>query len=376
MTMTSIAAMRTAFFHDERCLWHGNPGMFSLFLPVGGWVQPPAGAGLADSPESKRRILSLLQVSSLAEKIEFVGAQMADEQDLLRVHPRAYLDQFKSLSDAGGGDLGFIAPFGQGSYEIARRSAGLALQAVESVVTRRYKNAYALSRPGGHHCLPDKPMGFCLLANVAIAVEAAIARHGLQRVAILDWDVHHGNGTQTIFYERDDVLVISLHQEGCFPPGYSGAEDRGSGRGAGYNLNVPLLPGGGHDAYLYAMQRIVTPAIERFRPELIVVSSGLDANGVDPLARMLAHSGTFKALTLQTMALADRYCDGRLALVHEGGYAETCVPFCGHAVMEALCGEVSDVQDPMREILEAWQPSARFVALQRQLIDEMAAALG
>ena len=369
------AAARTAFLHDERCLWHGTAGGFSLFLPVGRWVQPPAGAGLADSPESKRRILSLLQVSSLAQALEFSSAPMATEADLLRVHAKTYLDEFKALSDAGGGEIGFVAPFGPGSYEIAKLAAGLALHAVDGVVTRRYRNAYALSRPGGHHCLRDRAMGFCLLSNVAIAVEAAIATHGLGRVAILDWDVHHGNGTQSIFYERDDVLFISLHQEGCFPPGYGGAEDRGAGKGLGYNINVPLLPGSGHDAYLYAMDRIVEPALERFRPDLIVVSSGLDANGADPLARMLAHAGTFKAMTERLLALADRHCGGRLALVHEGGYAEAVVPFCGAAIMEALSGTASDIVDPTREMFEAWQPNARQCAFQRQLIDEMAAGL-
>jgi acetoin utilization deacetylase AcuC-like enzyme len=353
-------------------MWHGTAGLFSLFLPVGRWVQPPAGAGLADSPESKRRILSLLQVSNLGPKIDILSAPMATEEELQRVHPQSYLTQFKALSDDKGGEIGLIAPFGPGSYEIAKLSAGLALHAVDSVLSGRYRNAYALSRPAGHHCLPDKPMGFCLLANVAIAVEAALAKHDIGRVAILDWDVHHGNGAQTIFYERDDVLTISLHQEGCFPPGYGGAEDRGAGRGEGYNINVPLLPGGGHDAYMYAMQRIVVPAIERFQPDLIVVSSGLDANGVDPLARMLAHSGTYRELTRQTMALAERFCQERLVVVHEGGYAESYVPFCGLAIMETLSGERSDVEDPALEMLEAWQPNARVRALQRQLIDEMA----
>jgi acetoin utilization deacetylase AcuC-like enzyme len=369
-------AAPTAFFHDERCLWHGTSGLFSLFLPVGRWVQPPAGAGLADSPESKRRILSLLQVSDLADKLHFTSAPMATEAELLRVHPQTYLDQFKALSEANGGELGIVAPFGPGSYEIAKQAAGLALHAVDRVITGDYRNAYALCRPGGHHCLPDTPMGFCLLANVAIAVEAAIAKHGLKRVAVLDWDVHHGNGTQHIFYERDDVLVISLHQEGCFPPGYSGAADRGAGRGLGYNLNIPLLPGSGHEAYLYAMERLVLPALERFAPELIVVSSGLDANGADPLARMLAHAGTFRAMTEQVMAVADRHCKGRLALVHEGGYAEAIVPFCGVAIMETLSGEASGVEDPTAAMFEAWQPNARQVALQRELIDEMAAAAG
>jgi len=367
--------MKTAFFHDERCLWHSSSGLFSLFLPVGHWVQPPSGAGFADSPDSKRRFLSLLQVSGLADKLEITGAPAATEDALLRVHPQSYLDAFKSLSNEGGGDLGMLAPFGPGGYETAKVSAGLAIAAVDAVVKREYRNAYALCRPAGHHCLPDMPMGFCLLANVAIAVEAAIAAHQLGRIMILDWDVHHGNGTQTIFYERDDVLTISLHQEGCFPPGYSGADDRGAGRGAGFNINVPLLPGGGHEAYLYAMERIVVPAAEKFRPELIVVCSGLDANIVDPLARMLAHSGTFKSMTATMMELADQFCGGRLALVHEGGYAEAVVPFCGNAIIEALSGEDSGVTDPTMEMAEAWQPNPRFMALQRQMIDEIALTL-
>jgi acetoin utilization deacetylase AcuC-like enzyme len=306
--MPTRNASGTALLACSRCFCRWGVG-----------CSPQAGAGLADSPESKRRILSLLQVSDLAPQLAFPTAPLASEEALRRIHPAAYLDQFKALSDAGGGEVGVIAPFGPGSYEIARQATGLAITAVDDVLTRRYRNGYALCRPGGHHCLPDQAMGFCLLANVAIAVEEARARHGVGKVVILDWDVHHGNGTQHIFYERDDTLVISLHQEGCFPPGYSGASDRGTGRGLGYNLNIPLLPGSGHAAYLYAMERLVVPAIGRFRPELIVVSSGLDANGADPLARMLAHSGTFRALTEQVMALAEAQCGGRLALVHEGG---------------------------------------------------------
>jgi acetoin utilization deacetylase AcuC-like enzyme len=246
----------------------------------------------------------------------------------------------------------------------------------DTVLRGAHRNAYSMSRPPGHHCLADKPMGFCLMANIAIAVEAARARHGVQRVVVLDWDVHHGNGTQSIFYERDDVLTISLHQEGCYPPGYSGAEDRGAGRGLGFNVNVPLLPGGGHDAYMHAMERIVTPTIHRYKPELIVVASGFDANGMDPLARMLLHSESFRSLTRQIMALADEHCGGRLVVVHEGGYAEAVVPFCGHAVVETLAGVNMGVDDPLLAFTSAQQPNARFAAFQRGLIDEMATALG
>ena len=368
-------AKQTAFFHDERCLWHSTAGLFSLFLPVGGWVQPPAGAGLAESPETKRRIVSLLQVSKLAHEIAMVSAPSASEEDLKRIHPESYLNEFQKLSDKDGGELGMVAPFGPGSYDIAKISAGLTIAAMDQVINGTYGNAYVMSRPPGHHCLPDQPMGFCLLANIAIGIEAAFAKHNLNRVVVLDWDVHHGNGTQACFYERDDVLTISLHQEGCFPPGYSGAEERGAGTGEGFNINVPLLPGGGHDAYLYAMDKIVKPAIEDFAPDLIVVACGFDANAVDPLARMLAHSGTFAALTEEVKSLADKHCDGKLVMVHEGGYAESCVPFCAHAVLEVLTGIKSDVVDPTLEMFEAWQPNPRVTALQREMLDELAADL-
>ncbi len=366
----------TAFFHDEKCLWHCTAGGFSLIAHVGGWVQPPASMGLAESPDSKRRIVSLMQVSGLAAKLNLKSAPMATEEDLLRVHPQSYLEKFKAASDAGGGELGPYAPFGQGSYEIAKLSAGLALHAVDGVLSGQYRNAYSMSRPPGHHCLADSPMGFCLLANIPIAIEAAKKKHGVQRVVVLDWDVHHGNGTQSIFYGRDDVLTISLHQEGCFPPGYSGVEDRGEGKGQGFNINVPLLPGGGHDAYQYAMERVVIPAINRYKPDLIVVASGFDANLVDPLARMLLHSESFRMLTRQVMELADAHCNGRLVVVHEGGYAESAVPFCGHAVVETLVGANMGVEDPYLELGQAWQVNARQAAFQRGLIDEMAMQFG
>ena len=258
----------TAFYFDERCLWHST-GLHALVVPVGGWVQPPAGAGHAESPETKRRIKTLMDVSGLSSQVDVRSAAAVSEEELLRVHPAGYLRQFRLLSEAGGGDLGQLAPFGRGSYEIARLSAGLVAAAIESVLTGSHRNAYALSRPPGHHCLPDLPMGFCMLANIPIAIEAAIARHGLERVAVVDWDVHHGNGTQAIYYERPDVLTISLHQDRCFPPGYGGLADRGSGRGTGYNYNIPLQPGGGDDAYRYAFERIVLPVLDRYRPQLI-----------------------------------------------------------------------------------------------------------
>ncbi|MEW6637115.1 MAG: class II histone deacetylase, partial [Actinomycetota bacterium] len=314
-------------------------------------------------------------VSGLGDRVAQLSASEATEEDLIRVHTRDYLERFKAASDAGGGEEGLFAPFGPGSYEIAKLSAGLARRAVSDVLSGTFRNAYSLSRPPGHHCLPDSAMGFCLLANIAVAIEAARAEHGVEKIAVVDWDVHHGNGTQAIYYERPDVLAVSIHQENCFPPGSGSVDERGAGEGEGYNINVPLPPGSGHETYLYAMRRIAVPALERYRPELIVIASGLDANAADPLARQMLYGESYRQMTRLVVEAADALCDGRLVAVHEGGYAEATVPFCGLAVVETLSGARTPVEDPFEELFAAQQPDPRVVEFQRGLVDEMAKVL-
>ncbi len=364
--------MATAFYHDERCLWHSG-GEQALFMPVGGYVQPPSATGFAENPETKRRFKNLLEVAGIWPKLELRTATPSSREDLLRVHTVGYLDQLKAMSDAGGGNIPpHFAPFGQGSYEIACLSSGLVKQVVEDVVTGAVARAYALSRPPGHHCLPDASMGFCLLANIPVALESVRAKHGPLRVAVVDWDVHHGNGTQAIFYDRADTLTISLHQENCFPPGYGGADDRGMGAGLGANLNIPLLAGCGHQAYLDAFELLVTPALRAFKPDLIVVASGYDASCVDPLARMQATSETFRAMARQVFALADEMCGGKVVVAHEGGYSDIYVPFCGLAVVEELLGSRSPVIDPLLEFADLQQPLADLIAFQRARLEAQA----
>jgi acetoin utilization deacetylase AcuC-like enzyme len=367
--------MTTGFAFDERTLWH-TTGEAALFLRPGGWVQPPAGGGMAESPETKRRFKNLLDVSGLSRHLAVETAPPANEDALRRIHPAKYLQDFKRLSDGDGGILGEESPFGHGSYEIAALSAGLAIHAMDRVLTGAWANAYSLSRPPGHHSMPDHSMGFCLLANIPIAIEEMRARHQIAKVAVVDWDVHHGNGTQAIYWDRPDVLTISLHQNACYPTHLGTTAERGEGAGQGANINVPLLPGGGHQSYLTAIDRIVLPALNRFRPDLIVVASGLDANALDPLARMLAHSGTYRAMTKRLMQAADTLCGGRLVLVHEGGYSEAYVPFCGQAVMETLSGIATPVADPLLEFLTAQQPPSDFDALEDRRLAEMARSYG
>jgi acetoin utilization deacetylase AcuC-like enzyme len=291
------------------------------------------------------------------------------------VHTSEYVDRFQELSAGRGGEIGPEALFSHGGFEIATLSAGLVKQAVANVLDGALPNAYSLSRPPGHHCLPDSGMGFCLLANIPIAVEAAKADHGLGKVAVIDWDVHHGNGTQHIYYQRSDVLTISLHQENCFPTDSGAVAERGEGAGLGFNSNVPLPPGSGHETYLHAMRSIVIPALEEFGPDLIVVASGLDANAVDPLARQLLHAGSFREMTRLVKDAAGSSCNGRLVVVHEGGYAESAVPFCGLAVIETLSGVRTEVVDPFEVTFIAQQPTARVVDYQIAIVDDIARRL-
>ena len=366
--------MSTGFYWDERCFWHAG-GNYALTLPLGGLVQPLAAGGLPESPETKRRLRNLMEVTGITKDLVMTSADAASREDLLRVHPGSYLDQFKAMSDAGGGELGLRTPFAKDGYEIAALSAGLAKQALLDVMRGKVENAYALSRPPGHHCLPDFPNGFCLLANIAIAVEAAFAAGMVDRVAVLDWDVHHGNGTEAIFYDRDDVLTVSVHQERNYPLDTGDFEDRGSGAGDGFNLNIPLPAGAGHNTYLEAMERLVIPALADFQPDVIIVACGYDAAALDPLSRMLATSETFRLLTTMAKEAAAQLCDGRLVLVHEGGYLEAYVPFCGHAVIQELSGSRITAPDPLLDTFNARQPGPRFENYCSVLLAEMEDAL-
>ena len=342
-------------------------------MPVGGLVQP--GGGLPESPESKRRMRNLIEVTGLMAELDVQTGAPVTRDDLLRVHPAEFLDRFQATANAGGGETGLRAPYGPDGYEIACLSAGLAKDAVFSVLDGAHQNAYALSRPPGHHCLPDWQNGFCLLANIAIAVEAALAEGKAARVAVLDWDVHHGNGTEAIFYDRSDVLTVSIHQDRNYPVDTGDFSSHGTGAGVGFNLNIPLPPGGGHHAYLAAMERLALPAIRDFAPDILIIACGFDPAVFDPLGRMMASVATFRAMTEQVMALAGEVCDGRLAMVHEGGYSEAYVPFCGHAVVAALAGSQIDAPDPFADVLVKRQPDARFNSFLDGILSEMEDAL-
>jgi acetoin utilization deacetylase AcuC-like enzyme len=334
----------TGWVTDELLFWH-DTGMGAHFVPSGPWVEPMPHD---ESPASKRRFWSLVERSGLGAQLARLAPVPASEADLLRLHTPEYVDRIRLLSAANGGEAGIDAMVGRGSYEIALLSAGAAYRAVDAVLRGEVDNAYALTRPPGHHALADLGIGMCIFANVALAILRAKAEHGLERVAVVDWDVHHGNGTQAAFYADPSVLTISLHQEDWLPPDSGHVTENGEGAGAGAALNVPLPAGSGWGAYRAAMERVVVPAIERFAPDLVVVASGLDAAGFDPLARMLLHSEAYRQMTAMLLDAAR----GRIAMCHEGGYDPAYVPYCGLAIVEELSGVRTDCVDPFLHVLQ------------------------
>lgn len=274
---------------------------------------------------------------------------MGTEEELSYFHTEGYIERIKTLSDATGGDTGEITPFGPGSYEIAKLALGGCIKAADAVLQGKVQNAYALIRPIGHHAEADRGRGFCVFGNAVITARHAQKVYGSERIAIVDWDVHHGNGTQWAFYNDPSVLTISIHQDGYYPSDSGSIGETGEGEGEGYNLNVPLPAGSGHGAYIATIERVVLPALKEYNPELILVCSGFDANVIDPLGRMLNTSKTYRSMTLMLKKLANEICQYRLLMVHEGGYSTAYVPFCGLAVMEALSGINTEVVDPYLE---------------------------
>jgi acetoin utilization deacetylase AcuC-like enzyme len=333
----------TGFLWHERFMWHIT-GIAGGSLPAAGYVEP--GLFHVESPTAKRRIRNLLEVSGLLDHLHGIRPREANEDEILRVHDAEYVRRLKHMSSQGFGDAGERAPVGPGSWPIACLAAGGCIEAADAVMAGQVRNAYALVRPPGHHAERGRGRGFCLLFNGGITVEHLRSQYGLTRIAIVDFDAHHGNAAQSLYFSDPSVLTISIHEDSNYPPDSGGLNENGEGAGRGCNINIPLPPGSGHGAYLAAMQRVVCPALERFAPQMMVVSSGFDSCIFDPLARQMTMADTFRQMTRLLMAAADRSCGGRMLMIHEGGYSEFYAPFCGLAVMEELSGIRTGVEDP------------------------------
>lgn len=361
-----------------------------LWNTLYGWVDTGSG-GLAPSsvsaglqpishhvahPDTKRRLHELVVASGLIDHLVELSAVPATREDVLRVHDTAHVDRIVTEGALPkGGDAGDgVSPFGQGGDQIAFLAAGGAIEAVKAVVNGEVDQAYALINPPGHHAERALGRGFCIFNNTAVAAAYALDVLGLERVAIVDWDVHHGNGAQDIFWDSSRVLNISLHQNRCFPSDSGFIQENGSGEGAGYSLNVPLPPGGGNAVYEYALETVVIPALEAYQSQLILVPCGFDAAIMDPLARMMMRADGFRRLTQLIVDAAERLAEGRIVFLQEGGYSPYYVPFCGLGVIEELAGVSTGVADAYEPIVGA-MGGDELLEHERAAVDAVRAAV-
>jgi acetoin utilization deacetylase AcuC-like enzyme len=292
-----------------------------------GLVAPPGvlkhdlGPGHPESPERFQAVMRGLGTAGLAKALEPIEPRPASDDELALVHSREYLSLVEREVASGRFQLSTgDTNINSESAVAARLAAGGALSAVDAVLSGQVGNAFCAVRPPGHHASQGRGMGFCLFNTVAVAARYAQRDYGVERVAIVDWDVHHGNGTQDIFYRDGSVLFFSTHQSPWYP-GTGDVSEKGEGAGAGTTINCPFPAGSGRQEIFAAFDVQLLPALDRFRPDLIILSAGFDSRQGDPLGQFLLTDQDFVDLTRRVVESAARLCSGRLISVLEGGYS-------------------------------------------------------
>jgi acetoin utilization deacetylase AcuC-like enzyme len=327
-----VASRRTGLVFDERCFGHRNPPSGPPWLAV-----PPF-----ERPERLAETFRALEGSGVLRKVERLSARSAPRTALELVHDASHVKRVLAEPHHTV-KLDEEAWIGPGTRTAALLAVGGLLEAVAAVVAGDLRNAFVLARPPGHHAEAGRPMGFCLLNATAVAARWAQLARGARRVAILDWDVHHGNGTEAIFRDDSTVLTISLHQDRLYP--YDTGDVDAPGEAI---VNVPLPVGTGDAGYALAFERVVEPAIRSFAPDLLLIGAGQDAAASDPLGRMSVTTPAFREWTDRAVALADECCGGRVVAYLEGGYSLRHLPAANLAILEGLAGlPTSFPEDPV-----------------------------
>ena len=289
--------------------------------------------GHPERPERVETIRKALQEGSLWEPYLKLAPLDLDEGLIQAVHSPAYLNLLE-MTCRRSGHLDMDTYTTVASWDLAHRAAGGAAAMAASIWEGKSKRGFALSRPPGHHAMHGQGMGFCLLNNIAIAAEFLLKNYHISRLAIVDLDLHHGNGTQDIFWQRDDVFYISTHQA-PFYPGTGRVEDIGAGAGEGWTANFPLPAGSGDTAFRAIMDELILPLLNRIQPEMILVSYGFDPHWMDPLGQLLLTADGFGKLVHKLCAWADSNCEGKIGLILEGGYDLKAASACSLAVVSA-----------------------------------------
>lgn len=320
--------MTTAFHHDHRYDAHTLPNHVESAIRL-------------------QSVITQIEMAGLLPHVLRIEGRVATDEELLMVHTQAHLDLLKRISAFGQPAVidndTYMLPE---SYDIARMAVGGACHVVDAVLTGKANNGLVAIRPPGHHATPSQAMGFCLLSNIAITARYAQQQHGLARVAIVDFDVHHGNGTQDVFIKDGSVLFISTHQAPLYP-GSGHVNEIGRGTGQGATINIPLRAGTGDQHFDTLYRAIVIPALRRFQPQLILVSAGFDAHWRDPLASLRLSLAGYANLCQQLRQAADEICDGRLVALMEGGYDVEALGYGMTNLLRILLGRDDEIEDPL-----------------------------
>ncbi len=302
--------------------------------------------GHPENADRLRRINRLLESSGLIDDLTLLTPNPVTADTLARIHDPNYIRTVEWSCQQGGGYLDADTYIVPASYDAARLASGAVLDLIDAVMAGAVDNGLAAIRPPGHHALPNKSMGFCLFNHIALGADHLLGQYdSINRVMIVDYDVHHGNGTQQMFYDRDDVLFISTHQY-PFYPGTGALGEIGRGAGKRATLNLPLEPGTGNAAFSEIYERVIWPVARRFNPDFILVSAGFDAHWMDRLAMIQLDLIGYAHLTRELIRMADELCDGRVVFVLEGGYDLNVVSHGMLNVAHALLGH-DDVVDPL-----------------------------
>lgn len=272
-----------------------------------------------ERPDRLRASLAALQKSDVWDQLLQIEPTPASIQQIAYAHKPGYSDYIRQYCDAEM-PLTYDTTVVQESFDIALLSTGGVISIAEAVATDKVKNGFALVRPPGHHATPGQSMGFCLFNNIAVTARYLQREHGVGKLAIVDWDVHHGNGTQDIFYEDESVFFFSIHQSPLYP-GTGSKNEQGSGKARGTTLNVPMPPGSGDDEYITVFKDILIPALMDYTPEIILISAGFDAHYLDPLSNTHITTEGFASLTNLVMDIAKETTSGKIVSALEGGYS-------------------------------------------------------
>jgi acetoin utilization deacetylase AcuC-like enzyme len=314
-----------------------NPSLPTGFVYHADYLKHNPGRGHPERPARLQAITRSLKNSPLWTSLTRIEPLPADEKWVLQIHQPQYLRQLERAAANAPTVLDPDTTVSSDSYRVALLATGGALAAVDAIMDGRIRNAFVASRPPGHHAFPNLAAGFCLINHIAVATRYVQEKYGLRRVLIIDWDVHHGNATQDLFYSDASVLYFSTHQYPYYP-GTGSGDERGSGPGLGTNINVPLPAGAGDAEVLHAFETKLVPAAAVFKPEFVLISAGFDSHVDDPLAQFEITTAGFAELTKIAMRIADQFARGRLVSILEGGYNLENLASAANAHVSELAG--------------------------------------